>query len=81
MIPCSLRTLGECPAPCVDRCAVQPPKAQEAPALIATWKMHLTTVTAGLVVYGFVFLAMSAWNEQLRTENRTNQEVTHHAYR
>jgi len=77
---CQVRDHNECGCS-PDRCAVQPPKAQQAPILIATWKMQLATMTAGLVVSLCVLAAMSAWNEQLRTENLRNQEVNAYVYR
>ncbi len=79
MTRCDLRGV-ECGCP-ADTCSVQPSKAHPAPILIATWKMQLATMTAGLLIFGFVFVAMSAWNEQLRRDNLVNQEVYANAHR
>jgi hypothetical protein len=49
MIPCSLRTLGECPVHCKDRCSVQPPKAQEAPIAFSS-RDKLTVIAFGVVM-------------------------------
>lgn len=59
MISCSLKTLGECPVHCKDRCAVQPPKAR-APLPIPSVKDTIMTAAYIGAVAFFIMLAIAA---------------------
>lgn len=79
MIPCSLRTLGECPVPCKDHCSVQPPKAQEAPIRFRV-RDQLVVIVFGIAMTGFAYLALSEADRQFKAQDLRNQEVSR-AYR
>ncbi|MEK1908210.1 MAG: hypothetical protein AAAB13_20750 [Pseudomonas sp.] len=73
MIPCSLKTIGECACP-TDRCSVQPPKAQEAPIRFSVRDQLMVCAFIG-VIAGIAAFAVAARAEPyLKNQNLANQE-------
>jgi hypothetical protein len=70
MIVCSMRGV-ECGCEPTE-CRAAPPK-HEAP-ISFTMRDQLVAVAYGAVVSAFVLVAMSAWNEQLKTAATIDQE-------
>ncbi len=75
---CSMRGV-ECACE-PTRCAAQP-QTTPAPVPRFTVRDQLIIISFGFAVSLCVFVAMSAWNEQLGKEAQINQEVNAYAYR
>lgn len=78
---CDLKTLNECPRPCITRCAVQP-QTTPTPVPRFTVRDQLMVCAFIGVVAGFIFYgAASRADEHYRIQALDQQEVTANAYR